>query len=108
MARSGARVYGVEGEESLVRRGQNNAKLNQIDNVDFSCFDLYSNNLEKLGEKVKFNKMLVDPPRSGALEVITQLVPKLNPEMLVYVSCNPATLARDCEIITAIPLAMPG
>ena len=104
LGKSGAHVVGVEGEASLVRRGQENAKLNRMENVWFQSADLHSQlsdgdysfgKFDKLG----FNKMLLDPSRSGAMEVVSGLIPKIKPELLVYISCNPATLARDADIM---------
>jgi len=94
LATRARRVVGVEGDAGLVERARANAELNGLDNVGFHVANLYED-LERppwLGEH--YDKVLLDPPRSGALEVLEHL-PKLGAKRLVYVSCYPGTLARD-------------
>lgn len=90
-------VTGVEGVETMVERGYENASANGIGNADFICADLF-----KAGQDNSlpdnFTKVLLDPPRSGALEILPYVAGK-KPERIVYVSCNPATLARDAGIL---------
>lgn len=89
-------VCGVEAELAMVKRGYENAAHNNITNVNFFAADLNQDIFKHEWTKNSCNKLLIDPPRVGALEVIKQL-PSLphRPERIVYVSCNPATLARD-------------
>jgi len=88
-------VVGVEGDEALVRHAKNNAVKNNLANATFEQADLTKTELKDYPwAKAGFNKILLDPPRSGAFEVLHQLA-ALGAERLVYVSCNPATLARD-------------
>jgi len=87
-------VVGVEGVQDMVDRGNINAKHNNIKNVEFYQADLAADLSDKSWLDRNYNKILIDPARSGALEVIGNIV-KLDPEKIVYVSCNPATLARD-------------
>ncbi len=94
IASRAAYVVGVEVVETMVERAKNNAKLNQLDNVDFYQADLTADLTDKSWNQKHYNKILIDPARSGALEVINNIV-KFNAEKIVYVSCNPATLARD-------------
>lgn len=95
LARRVAEVVGVEGDQALVRHANNNAALNQLNNAEFEQADLTQTELKDYPWAQKgFNKILLDPPRSGAFEVLHQLA-DLGAERLVYVSCNPATLARD-------------
>ncbi len=98
VARSGARVTGIEGEAALVEKGRANARANDLDNVEFRAQNLHAEDVRALAE-TGCNKLLLDPPRSGALEVVSHLVGAVLPETIVYVSCNPATLARDAEIL---------
>lgn len=98
MAQFCSKVVGVEGSKTMVDRAYMNAQANHINNVDF-----YAANLDDIAEvnnivKQSFNKVLIDPPRSGALEIVKQ-IDSLNPERIVYVSCNPVTLARDTDIL---------
>lgn len=95
LAKRVTEVVGVEGDEALVRHARKNASNNQLDNATFEQADLTKTQLKDYPwAKAGFNKILLDPPRSGALEVLEQLA-DLGAERLVYVSCNPATLARD-------------
>jgi 23S rRNA (uracil1939-C5)-methyltransferase len=94
MARKAGRVVGIEGSEKMVERGTENSKHNDISNTEFYTADL-SNPIEnKNWYQEKYTKVFLDPPRSGAIEIIPQIA-KLKASKIVYVSCNPATLARD-------------
>jgi len=87
-------VVGVEGVQEMVERGAENAKHNNLDNVEFHQADLTTDLTNKVWNQRKYNKILIDPARSGALEVIENIV-KFGADKIVYVSCNVATLARD-------------
>jgi len=99
-------VVGIEGSTSLSARAQDNAQANGLaDKTTFSTrnlFDVSSADLIALG---KFERMLIDPPRDGAMAVCQALAdlrqshPELLPQRIVYVSCSPATLARDAAIL---------
>ena len=99
MARRCANVIAVEGSDVMVKKSRDNAELNQLSNVTFVCADLYSDEINYAPWlKETFNKVLLDPPRSGAAEIIPLLC-KNRPELIVYVSCHPATLARDAGML---------
>jgi 23S rRNA (uracil1939-C5)-methyltransferase len=98
LARRAGRVLGVEGEAGLVRRARANAQLNKIINAEFISADLYKESSGVPWGDFKPDKLLLDPPRGGAIEAIKQLVEPL-PSRIVYVSCYPATLARDSEYL---------
>ncbi len=98
MAKRAKTVIGVEGSEAMVERASMNARHNNLNNAFFYCRDLDKiDALAKLIDK-PFNKLLIDPPRSGALEIVKQ-IEGIDPQRIVYVSCNPATLARDADIL---------
>jgi 23S rRNA (uracil1939-C5)-methyltransferase len=99
IARSGAQVVGIEGSASLLQRAAQNAELNGLGaNTQFSVMNLFEMNEETLAELGHFDKMLIDPPRDGAFELVKSLGADA-PQRIVYVSCNPATLARDAEVL---------
>jgi 23S rRNA (uracil1939-C5)-methyltransferase len=97
IARSGARVIGYEGSERLVARGRQNAAENGIDaTCRFEVADLFdAKACRKLGS---FDKVLLDPPREGAVELVKSFADG-PPRRVVYVSCDPATLARDAGML---------
>ncbi len=99
IARRGAAVTGVEGSAELVRRAAENAALNGLSaGAMFTEMDLYRPGGGDLRELGRFDRMLIDPPRDGAVEVVRAL-PEDGPRRLVYVSCNPGTLARDAAML---------
>lgn len=99
IARSGAQVLGLEGLANLVDRANESATLNHINNTQFGVADLFKMTPESLTNLGRFDKWLVDPPRDGAFELIKSLDDSNSPQRIVYVSCNPATLARDAGVL---------
>jgi 23S rRNA (uracil1939-C5)-methyltransferase len=102
IARLGAHVIGVEGSESLTQRASDNASRNGLsERASFFPADLYTDQEAAMARVPKVTKMLIDPPRDGAMEVCNLLSTALRPELkrIVYVSCSPGTLARDAGIL---------
>ncbi len=97
MALKANQITGVEGAEPMVEKARHNAKLNNIENVNFISADLSAPLIEALRTD-SYDKVLLDPPRSGAQFVVEEMKMK-NVRRLIYVSCNPATLARDAGIL---------
>ena len=91
-------VIGVEGSEAMTLRAADNARRNGIHNTEFYSQDLTQDCTDKPWANQGFDALLIDPPRSGAWEIM-QYLPKFNAERIVYVSCNPATLARDTKAL---------
>lgn len=94
LARQAQRVTGVEGSERMVERGYENAQRNGLDNLEFFAFDLTQPVQEQPWAQRQYQRILIDPPRAGALEMMP-LVANMGADKIVYVSCNAATLARD-------------
>jgi len=102
IARRGAQVVGIEGGEALVRRARSNAERNGLTQLtEFQVANLFETNMESLSKLGHFDKMLIDPPRDGAIEVVKSLDENA-PRRIVYVSCSPATLARDAEVLVHV------
>lgn len=111
IARSGAQVLGIEGSAALVKRAEQNAAYNGLDKyslslqgragvaVEFRAMNLFEMDEATLLQLGKFDKWLIDPPRDGAFALVKALTPETAPHCIVYVSCNPATLARDAEVL---------
>ena len=98
LATQAGHVVGVEGDLPLVKHAQENARLNQLTNVEFHVADLTKDVRDQSWSKQKFSKVLLDPSRAGASEVLHNFK-HWQPERIVYVSCNPSTLARDAGIL---------
>ncbi|MCG8707334.1 23S rRNA (uracil(1939)-C(5))-methyltransferase RlmD [Brenneria sp. 4F2] len=98
LAQRAAGVVGVEGVAALVEKGRENARRNGLENVAFFHQNLEDDVSRQPWAAQGFDKILLDPARAGAAGVMTQIV-KLSPRRVVYVSCNPTTLARDSKIL---------
>ena len=92
-----AKVIGVELNADAVRDARNNAKANQIRNIQFYQNDAGKFLVEMAGQGAKVDVVLMDPPRSGSTEEFMSSVVRIGPERIVYVSCNPETLVRDLK-----------
>lgn len=94
------KVYGIEIVEQAIEDAKENAKINKIENTEF-----YAGDVEKVlpkiieKEKIKPNVVFVDPPRKGLDNNTIKVLEELRPEKIVYISCNPATLARDLALL---------
>jgi 23S rRNA (uracil1939-C5)-methyltransferase len=101
IAKQAKRVIGIEGQESMVLRGRENAKRLGIENAVFFSADLEKMGLPRLRQLCgQLDAVLLDPPRDGAKQSVA-LIAQLSPKRVVYVSCNPATLARDAKELLA-------
>ena len=100
------KIVGIEGDRGLVERAKANADANEITNASFYKADLFEDvsGFEWFRGQ-KYNKALIDPARTGAIEIV-ELLPNLGIERLVYVSCNPATLARDTARLIALGFSL--
>jgi 23S rRNA (uracil1939-C5)-methyltransferase len=98
LARKAGQVVGVEGDAGLIARARENAGRNGLANVDFHAADLAKDLSSEPWMKQGFDKLLIDPPRAGAAEVLAQL-PLKGIRRIVYVSCHPGSLARDAGFL---------
>jgi 23S rRNA (uracil1939-C5)-methyltransferase len=99
LARRTGRVLGIEADAVLIEKAQRNAQRNQIQNAEFRLANLYSPETPDPWGAERFDKWLLDPPRTGAAEVVKRLPAEGGPRRILYVSCNPGTLARDSEVL---------
>jgi 23S rRNA (uracil1939-C5)-methyltransferase len=100
MAKRCTQVSGIEGDPSMVKRARESAAGNNIDNTDYHVADLTKPDTDFPWMRQQYDKILLDPPRSGALEM-AQLIGRFNAARIVYVSCQPSSLVRDAAIICA-------
>jgi 23S rRNA (uracil1939-C5)-methyltransferase len=98
IATKAGHVVGIEGDQPLVNHAKENALLNNLSNVEFFAADLSKDVSDQAWARQKYNKVMLDPSRAGASEVLHNLK-KWDPELVMYVSCNPSTLARDAGIL---------
>ena len=99
LAKRAAEVVGIEGSAALTQRAIANARANGLPNAQFATADLFAATPETLAALGRFDKMLLDPPRAGAFAVVQALHAPYLPRRIVYISCNPATLARDAAVL---------
>lgn len=99
LARRAARVTGVEADAGLLVRAAANASRNGLDNVSFEQGDLYQEPVSGAWLDKPYDRVLLDPPRAGAAQVLEHL-PALGARKLVYVSCGPDTFVRDAAVLT--------
>lgn len=100
LARFSQHVVGVEGSTEMVRSATQNAERNHIKNASFYAANLMNPSENDTWMQKTYDKILLDPPRAGAKEIIP-FFPRFNAKKIVYVSCNPATLARDAHILVS-------
>ncbi len=100
IARRVHKLQGMEGSAALVERARFNAMRNGIENAAFAIADLESAAAPEICNQHQYNKLILDPPRNGAKQLLCNL-DLSKTERVVYVSCNPSTLARDTTVLTA-------
>lgn len=113
VARCVSNVTGVEDYGDSIASALDNAVFNGVENADFICSDAAAGSRLMLEQGRKFDLVMLDPPRAGAIEAIPEII-NLNPRKIIYVSCDPNTLARDCgrlaaggyEVRASIPVDM--
>ena len=97
-AKKAKQVVGIEIVKNAIFNAKFNAKINNIQNTEFILGD--ASNI-KFSKYNNFNKVIVDPPRSGLTNSVISTILKINPEEIIYVSCDPQTLVRDIKILSA-------
>ncbi|MCR4925946.1 MAG: 23S rRNA (uracil(1939)-C(5))-methyltransferase RlmD [Clostridiales bacterium] len=97
MADKAKKIIGVEIVEQAIENSKINAKINNIENAEFICADAPTAAKQLLKKGIKPDVVIIDPPRKGCGEDLVKTIEKMEPQRVVYVSCDSATLARDCE-----------
>lgn len=95
-----ARVTGVEESRISIEAAKNNCRINGIGNCEFICADASAAVRQWAGSGRRFDTVIMDPPRSGASAALADVC-RLQPDNIIYVSCDPSTLARDCSLLSA-------
>lgn len=99
-AKKAKKVYGIEIVEDAIINARKNAEINNITNIDFVCTDASKGAQSIIRSKIKPDVIIVDPPRKGCSKDTIDAMLQISPDRIVYVSCDPATLARDVKILT--------
>lgn len=99
LAKKAKRVTGIEIVPEAIADAKRNAALNEIKNVEFICSDAASYAEELAKKQKQLDLIVVDPPRKGCDEITLHAMVKMHPDKIVYVSCDPATLARDLKVL---------
>lgn len=99
LAQKAKKVYGVEIIPEAIENAWENAKLNNVDNVDFLVGKSEQVIPDLINKGIKADVVVVDPPRKGCERVLLEAIAKINPKRIVYVSCDAGTLARDLAIL---------
>jgi 23S rRNA (uracil1939-C5)-methyltransferase len=103
IAARGATVVGMEGAATLTARGEENARANGLqDLASFLAYDLYADAPGAMARLGPVDKLLIDPPRDGAMEICKALPDAGAPSRIVYVSCSPSTLSRDAGVLVNV------
>ncbi len=98
MANKAKKIIGVEIVPEAIENAKENAELNGIRNARFICGDASEAAVELEKEGIKPDVIILDPPRKGCSPEMVKSAVRFNPDRIVYVSCDPATLARDCAL----------
>ena len=99
MAKSARKIFGVEIVSSAIEDAKKNARENKIRNAEFFVGDAVKIIPKFLNEGIYFDVAVIDPPRAGCEKKVLETLAAMNPAKIIYVSCNPATLARDLKIL---------
>lgn len=99
IAKHAKEVYGIESVPAAIRDAKENSKLNNISNAQFHLGKAEEVFPKLIKEGLKPNKVIVDPPRKGCEKEVLEAIVELKPEVVVYVSCNPTTMARDVRYL---------
>ena len=99
LAQRARRVYGIEIVAPAIRDAEKNARDNRIRNAEFIVGDATAVMPRLYKEGIRPDVIVVDPPRAGCAPVVLETIAKMQPHRIVYVSCGPASLARDLKIL---------
>ena len=100
LAASATSITGIEEYEDSILAALDNARRNGVKNAEFICGDAGRCVKRLVADNRNFDVIILDPPRSGAADVLADMV-RLRPERIIYISCDPTTLARDCGTLSA-------